>query len=360
MLADGTVREHREDRTVRSPGQAASASRRRSATRCSSASTEAAPSCAVAVRLDCRIDGIGVDPTARRCSGRPGPTTAGRRAPSTATPPAASTSRARSSCTCRPATSRRWSAACAPAGCGPGSSSRRSTARPTPARPTLSSVDVAAVGATVAAVHAELVPGEVLGDVRGRARPAASACAARRCSSAPGRSSSRCPRATAGRPGRPSTTSPRAPPTTRTACVDPASGGVELGPVVRLADGSVRQHGAVPPAGAVLRVRAVPAPAAVPAGNVAAGVLARPALVDPVRRAGGEPLPGARRPGRRDPRRGPRPRRARGAQPRPRGHRRGLRAPRPRRGARAGPGPLRARRGRPSRRRAAARRTGAR
>ena len=104
------------------------------------------------------------------------------------------------------------------------------------------------------------------------------------------------------------TTSPRAAADDAHAVVDPASGEVELGPVVRLADGTVRQHGAVPPAGAVLRVGPYLTGGGA-RGNVGSRRAARAALVDPVRRAGREPLPGPRRPGRRDPRRGPRPRR---------------------------------------------------
>ncbi len=143
--------------------------------------------------------------------------------------------------------------------------------------------------------------------------------------------------------------------------LDPASGEVELGPVVRLADGSVRQHGAVPPAGAVLRVGPYLTGGGA-SGNVAAGVLRVLRSSIPYVAPGREPLPGPRRPGRRDPRRGARLRgAARAAQPGPRGHRRGLRAPRPRRGARVSRGcaacpPTD---GRPGRR-AAARRTGAR
>ena len=54
--------------------------------------------------------------------------------------------------------------------------------------------------------------------------------------------------------------------------LDPATGAIELGPAVRLADGSQRRHGAVPPRGAGIRVPLYRAGGG-QSGNVAAGAL---------------------------------------------------------------------------------------
>ena len=60
-----------------------------------SACHEAAPRCVVALRLDCHVEGIGVDPNGRPWSGRRGRRAAGCRATSSATRPAGSTGRRR-------------------------------------------------------------------------------------------------------------------------------------------------------------------------------------------------------------------------------------------------------------------------
>jgi len=270
VLADGTVREHREDRTsgrrvklFGEPPQVGDA--------LLVGLDQAAPACAIAVRLDCRIDGIGVDPTSppllweawtedgwTPCT-VDRDTTGGFNQPGEVVvhlPPGHVTSLV--------------------GGLRAGWLRARIVEPPEhgtaySSSPTLSSVDVAAVGATVAAVHAELVPGEVLGTSEG--------VPAQRFDLR------RAPVLVGTRPLELEVSEGDGWQTWQTvddfadstaddthAVVDPASGGVELGPVVRLADGSVRQHGAVPPAAAVLRVGPYLTGGGA-SGNVAAGVL---------------------------------------------------------------------------------------
>lgn len=64
----------------------------------------AVPRCIVAVRLDSRVEGVGVDPRQPRWCGRRGTAAAGGCARPARTPPAGSTGPARSSCTSRPGT----------------------------------------------------------------------------------------------------------------------------------------------------------------------------------------------------------------------------------------------------------------
>ena len=270
VLADGTVREHRDDRAagrrVRLFGDPPAVGDALLV-----GLDEPAPATAVAVRLDCRIDGIGVDPT---------------------NPPL------------------RWEAWTAD-GWTPCSVDRDSTggfnvpgevvvhvpaghtaslvgglragwlrARVVEPRdgatsysssPTMSSVDVAAVGGTVAALHAELVPGEELGVSEGvpaqrfQLRRSPVLVGAREVavevSGTDGWTSWQVVPDFA-----------RSGPDDPHVVVDGASGEVELGPVVRLADGSVLHHGAVPAAGATLRVGPYLTGGGA-AGNVAVGVL---------------------------------------------------------------------------------------
>ena len=118
--------------------------------------------------------------------------------------------------------------------------------------------------------------------------------------------------------------------------LDPVAGEVILGPGVRLAEGSFRQYGAVPPKGARLRIRRV-SDRRRAAGQRRDGRDQRPALVDPVRRPRRQPAAGHRRRGRRGcrERQGARPDLP--ADAGPGRHDRGLRADRPRGGARGRP-----------------------
>jgi predicted phage baseplate assembly protein len=270
VLADGTVRDHGEDcadgrraRLFGEPPEVGDA--------LLVGLDQAAPSCAVAVRLDCRIDGIGVDPAAppllweawtaqgwRPCT-VDRDTTGGFNQPGEVVvhlPPGHTTSlvgglRAG------------WLRAriVEPSEHGTTYSSS----------PTLSSLDVAAVGATVAAVHAELAPGEEIGVSEG---VPAQRFALRRAPVLVGARPLDLEVATGEGWQRWETVDDFGDSTgaDRHAVVDPVAGEVELGPCVRLSDGSVRQHGAVPAAGAVLRVGPYLTGGGAH-GNVAAGVL---------------------------------------------------------------------------------------
>ena len=270
VLADGTVREHREDRATGKrvklfgePPQVGDA--------LLVGLDQAAPACAIAVRLDCRIDGIGVDPTSppllweawtedgwTPCT-VDRDTTGGFNQPGEVVvhlPPGHVTSLV--------------------GGLRAGWLRARIVEPPEhgtaySSSPTLSSVDVAAVGATVAAVHAEQVPGEVLGQSEG---VPAQRFGLRRAPVLVGTQPLELEVSEGDGWQTWQTVDDFAESTADDAhaVVDPASGGVELGPVVRLADGSVRQHGAVPPAGAVLRVGPYLTGGGA-SGNVAAGVL---------------------------------------------------------------------------------------
>ncbi len=81
---------------------------------------QAAPGNAVAIRMHCEIDGVGVDPTIHPSHGRRGTGRTGCAASSRRTRPAASTGVATSSSTCRSTTTSTPSTASAPGGCGPG------------------------------------------------------------------------------------------------------------------------------------------------------------------------------------------------------------------------------------------------
>jgi len=268
--ADGTVLDHREDRAARrrvrlfgEPPEAGDA--------LLLGLDRAAPGCAVAVRLDCRIDGIGVDPTdpplrweAWTESGWTPCTverdsTGGFNQPGEIVvhlPP-------RHAASLIGGLRAGWLRARVVA--------PREGATAYSSSPTLSSVDAVTVGGTVAAVHAELVPGEDVGISEGvpaqrfRLRHA--------------------PVLVGTRPLRVEVSADHgwerwqvvedfaaSGPEDRNVVVDAASGELELGPCVRLADGTVRQHGAVPPAGAVIRVGPYLTGGGA-RGNVAPGVL---------------------------------------------------------------------------------------
>jgi predicted phage baseplate assembly protein len=128
--------------------------------------------------------------------------------------------------------------------------------------PTLSSVEAATVGGTVAAVHAQEVPGEELGVSQGvpgqrfslRRAPVLTGARALRLEVADGSPEDGSGPGDGWQAWTPVPGFADSSATDPHVLVDAASGEVELGPCVRLADGSVRQHGAVPPPGAVLRV----------------------------------------------------------------------------------------------------------
>lgn len=252
-LADGSVLEHRDDVT---------AGRR---VRCFAdppvvddclllGLDEAAPGCAVGFRLDCRIDGIGVDPDRPPLSWEAWTgdvwtpctldrdTTGGFNQPGEVVVHLPRTHTASLVGGLRAG----WVRArvVAPAD---GRTAYSSS-------PTVSAVTAVAVGGTVGAVHAELVPGEVVGTSEG--------VPAQRFSL------HRAPVLTGARPvvleastgddgweaWAPVPGFGASAPDDPHFVVDAASGELELGPCVRMADGTVRQHGAVPVAGAVLRV----------------------------------------------------------------------------------------------------------
>ena len=71
--------------------------------------------------------------------------------------------------------------------------------------------------------------------------------------------------------------------------LDAATGAVELGPAVRLADGTLRSYGAVPPKGAMLRVPLLSGRRWRSAATSRPAALLDPEVLDPVRRAGREP-----------------------------------------------------------------------
>jgi len=137
--------------------------------------------------------------------------------------------------------------------------------------PTLTKLTAAAMGGTVAAVHAELVTGDVLGTAEGAAGQRF------RLHHAPVLPGSEPPVVEVSSPdgwqewhrvedfagsGRDD----------RHYRLDPMTGEIEFGPAVRLADGSVRCHGKVPPENATVRVREYWTGGGA-AGNVSAGAL---------------------------------------------------------------------------------------
>ncbi|BFO14754.1 hypothetical protein SHKM778_11420 [Streptomyces sp. KM77-8] len=166
----------------------------------------AVPRCIVAVRLDSRVEGIGVDPRQPRWCGRPGTAGVGGLARPAPTPPAASTVPARSSCTYPPGTPRRSSAAPAPAGCAAGSPRRsrtsRSTRSPRPCARRRCSPSAAPWPSNTPR------PSPTYRSAPPRASPdRPSGSAARRSSSTPGRPWSRSPPTTDGNAGTWSSTS---------------------------------------------------------------------------------------------------------------------------------------------------------
>ncbi len=273
VLADGTVREHRERLDDRGSGR-----RSQLFADCPAPDDalligldRAAPGCAVAVRMDARIAGIGVDPRRpplvweawteagwTRCTvdrdstggfNQPGEVVVHLSTEHTTSLVGglhAGWLRAR---------------VAAPA---PGATAYSSS-------PTVSSLDVAVVGGTVGAVHGTSVSGEELGVSEGVAGQRFSV--------------RRAPVLSAARPVHVEVSSAAgwkgwelvgdfadSEADDRHAVLDPASGEVEFGPAVRLADGTVRQHGAVPAAGETVRVGPYLTGGGA-AGNVAAGVL---------------------------------------------------------------------------------------
>ena len=111
----------------------------------------------------------------------------------------------------------------------------RSAARPTPCMPRRSRASCS-------------------GSPRACPRSASRPIAARSCR-ATARACSRSAGPTAGRSGARSCTSPTPGPTDDHFVLDAAAGVVELGPAVRERDGSLTQHGSVPPKGSMLRLR---------------------------------------------------------------------------------------------------------
>jgi predicted phage baseplate assembly protein len=270
VLADGTVRDHRDDRAagrrVRlfddppAVGDALMVGL-----------DQAAPSTAVAVRLDCRIDGIGVDPTnpPLRWEAWTGadwaPCTVDRDSTGGFNVPGEVVVHVPAGHTASLVGGLRagWLRAVVVA--------PREGATAYSSSPTLSSVDVAAVGGTVEGVHAELVPGEDIGVSEG--------VPAQRFQLR------RAPVLLGYRPVTVEVSSPEgwqpwqvvddfasSGPDDPHVVVDAALGQVELGPVVRLADGGATQYGAVPRHGATLRVGPYLTGGGA-AGNVATGVL---------------------------------------------------------------------------------------
>ena len=183
-----------------------------------------------------------------------------------------------------------------------------------------------------ARASSEGVPGQRFVLKRGPSCPATS------------RPCSRSPTTRAGTSGRRSPDFADSEPDDRHFMLDASAGEIRLGPAVRLADGTLRQYGAVPPKGARVRLRRVPhrrrrrgqrRPSARSACS------SRRSRTWPASRTGGpraggvdgEDIENAKV-------RGP----IRLRDPRPRRHHRGLRAARPRGGARGGPGAGRGRR----------------
>jgi predicted phage baseplate assembly protein len=271
---DGTVHEHREDRAA---GHRV---------RCFAdppavgdalllGLDEAAPAAAVALRLDCRIDGIGVDPQhpPLRYEAWTGQdwspctvdrdTTGGLNQPGEVVlhlPPGHAPSligglRAG------------WLRAVVVAPLADRTAYSSS--------PTVSCVEAVAIGGTVDAVHAETVPGEVIGTSEGvpaqrftvRRAPVLTGARRVRLEVADGA------QADAGwQVWEPVANFGGSDDADRHFVIDAASGEIALGPCVRLPDGTVRQHGAVPESGAVLRVGPYLTGGGV-AGNVAVGAI---------------------------------------------------------------------------------------